>query len=107
MPCCFAQSSTMVHSAPDWQTKASWPGCALVWAKLAFSRSPGTSRPTQLGPRMRSRYGLAASSQIGRASCRERVCQHVLLSVVAVSLKKKISRDKQEFRHHRHKTIKV
>src|SRR3546814_15664386 len=28
-------------------------------------------------------------SQIGRASCRERVCQYVLISVVAVSLKKK------------------
>src|SRR3546814_11762925 len=28
-------------------------------------------------------------SQIGRASCRERVCQYVSISVVAVSLKKK------------------
>src|SRR3546814_11368057 len=27
---------------------------------------------------------------IGRASCRERVCQYVLISVVSVSLKKKI-----------------
>src|SRR3546814_15839014 len=27
--------------------------------------------------------------EIGRASCRERVCQYVLISVVAVSLKKK------------------
>src|SRR3546814_13331425 len=30
-----------------------------------------------------------ARTQIGRASCRERVCQYVKLSVVAVSLKKK------------------
>src|SRR3546814_14556752 len=29
--------------------------------------------------------------QIGRASCRERVCQYVSFSVVAVSLKKKIN----------------
>src|SRR3546814_15530503 len=29
------------------------------------------------------------SLQIGRASCRERVCQYVKISVVAVSLKKK------------------
>src|SRR3546814_13990492 len=28
-------------------------------------------------------------SEIGRASCRERVCQYVYISVVAVSLKKK------------------
>src|SRR3546814_16935395 len=30
-----------------------------------------------------------AARQIGRASCRERVCQYVYVSVVAVSLKKK------------------
>src|SRR3546814_12823188 len=30
--------------------------------------------------------------QIGRASCRERVCQYVSISVVAVSLKKKLSK---------------
>src|SRR3546814_18618400 len=30
-----------------------------------------------------------ALSQIGRESCRERVCQYVYISVVAVSLKKK------------------
>src|SRR3546814_16171084 len=30
--------------------------------------------------------------QIGRASCRERVCQYVWISVVAVSLKKKNNR---------------
>src|SRR3546814_13927779 len=29
------------------------------------------------------------SPEIGRASCRERVCQYVYISVVAVSLKKK------------------
>src|SRR3546814_11540062 len=30
----------------------------------------------------------ATNTQIGRASCRERVCQYVYISVVAVSLKK-------------------
>src|SRR3546814_14582948 len=35
--------------------------------------------------------------KIGRASCRERVCQYVYISVVAVSLKKKtINKDSQE-----------
>src|SRR3546814_17534977 len=33
---------------------------------------------------------MAVPYQIGRASCRERVCQYVWISVVAVSLKKKI-----------------
>src|SRR3546814_21002976 len=32
---------------------------------------------------------LASIKQIGRASCRERVCQYVSISVVAVTLKKK------------------
>src|SRR3546814_14076501 len=32
---------------------------------------------------------VGAEDQLGRASCRERVCQYVLISVVAVSLKKK------------------
>src|SRR3546814_14270815 len=34
------------------------------------------------------RAGPAAQGPIGRASCRERVCQYVYISVVAVSLKK-------------------
>src|SRR3546814_13894702 len=34
---------------------------------------------------------LTRSEEIGRASCRERVWQYVSISVVAVSLKKKIS----------------
>src|SRR3546814_12203708 len=33
--------------------------------------------------------GVLAAQEIGRASCRERVCQYVEISVVAVSLKKK------------------
>src|SRR3546814_20152985 len=33
--------------------------------------------------------GLDFVEEIGRASCRERVCQYVSISVVAVSLKKK------------------
>src|SRR3546814_16050039 len=35
--------------------------------------------------------GIDRVHQIGRASCRERVCQNVSISLVAVSLKKKIN----------------
>src|SRR3546814_11321570 len=38
------------------------------------------------------------TGKIGRASCRERVCQYVSISVVAVSLKKKLMR---KYRAHR------
>src|SRR3546814_19954346 len=37
-----------------------------------------------------------AAAEIGRASCRERVCQYVYISVVAVSLKKKRHLDNTE-----------
>src|SRR3546814_20833802 len=37
----------------------------------------------------RRRQRSRANLKIGRASCRERVCQYVEISVVAVSLKKK------------------
>src|SRR3546814_19378238 len=42
-------------------------------------------------------------TQIGRASCRERVCQDVSISVVAVSLKKKIAHNINKT--HREETI--
>src|SRR3546814_17974071 len=36
-----------------------------------------------------TKVGLRPEAKIGRASCRERVCQYVSISVVAVSLKQK------------------
>src|SRR3546814_12471609 len=39
------------------------------------------------------------SDEIGRASCRERVCQYVEISVVAVSLKKKNNNITQQIPH--------
>src|SRR3546814_16195976 len=46
------------------------------------------------------RHGdMAAIKEIGRASCRERVCQYVSISVVAVSLKTK----KNQHTHNKHK----
>src|SRR3546814_16277257 len=52
-------------------TQASAPACVTM-----TTRTP----PLLLSPRW---------IKIGRASCRERVCQYVYISVVAVSLKKK------------------
>lgn len=54
MPRAEAQSSMAVTRAPDCDTKASSPGWAPMWAKLAFRPRCGTSMPMQLGPRMRS-----------------------------------------------------
>src|SRR3546814_17880768 len=41
------------------------------------------------GPSRRAGDGSAAYATIGRASCRERVCKYVMISVEAVTLKKK------------------
>src|SRR3546814_15678492 len=55
--------------------------------------SGGIPDPRRAAGQLRQRLELplepAALRQIGRASCRERVCQYVSISVVAVSLKKK------------------
>src|SRR3546814_11778517 len=57
-----------------------------------------------VSPHVFLRAGLRA--EIGRASCRERVCQYVWISVVAVSLKKqhyrtnKTSDDSTKRSHH-------
>src|SRR3546814_17571218 len=55
---------------------------------------PGDDTPIVRVSALKALEGDADASagvleQIGRASCRERVCQYVSISVVAVSLKKK------------------
>src|SRR3546814_18839470 len=54
-------------------------------------RGPSAMKPT-CPPRR------VSSSEIGRASCRGRVCPHVYISVVAVSLKQKKIRKKKEIK---------
>src|SRR3546814_14051400 len=54
------------------------PGTAKTLLAQAFARATGLD----LGR-------IQFTPEIGRASCRERVCQYVSISVVAVSLKKK------------------
>src|SRR3546814_15166015 len=53
-----------------------------VVGRIAFRR--------HLGDAVKGSFEVIEAQEIGRASCRERVCQYVSISVVAVSLKKKI-----------------
>src|SRR3546814_15481753 len=56
-------------------------------AGLAGAASAGEADDGRQKPGLGTRL---LRSQIGRASCRERVCQYVSISVVAVSIKKKL-----------------
>src|SRR3546814_16932853 len=69
-------------------------GTARAPARLSMLTAAALFRQAGVG-RMRAHFSVRFSTSspsvlsIGRASCRGRVCQYVLLSVVAVSLKKK------------------
>src|SRR3546814_15546302 len=63
-------------------------------AEPAIAAALGLLRPVHLDPAVRTGEramlrGIGREFEIGRASCRERVCQYVWISGVAVSLKKK------------------
>src|SRR3546814_15195716 len=53
-------------------------------------------KPGMIDCRRQRLWGFEALVNIGRASCRERVCQDVTISVVAVALKKKTRRIRHE-----------
>src|SRR3546814_21122548 len=53
-------------------------------AKPATKAAPKKAAPKTIAPKIK----VAPKPEIGRASCRDRVCQDVWISVVAVSLKK-------------------
>src|SRR3546814_20218236 len=58
----------------------------------------GRSRSKDFSPSMMRDW--PQRQEIGRASCRERVCQYVSISVVAVSLKKKLTKIIVSTRHY-------
>src|SRR3546814_11939433 len=66
---------------------------------LAIISTPALAEDTPRGgpadPRVKF-VEYQETQEIGRASCRERVCQYVEISVVAVSLKKKLIRTEHE-----------
>src|SRR3546814_11803161 len=63
---------------------------------VSAGRSRDAARAPALGRLIGelTRHETQLAEQIGRASCRESVCPYVLISVVAVSLKKQTSKHK-------------
>src|SRR3546814_18821277 len=92
-------SSTAVVPGPmggsAWRGRASFHPRQRRAPKAPYRRL--TEGPGQMGPGNKCRddslwaAGMSRSwsKKLGRASCRERVCQYVLIQVVAVSIKKK------------------
>src|SRR3546814_16975536 len=79
----------------DWYDK--YP----LWADIAWAAFTWSAVVGAVLLLARSRYASTAflvstiaAVEIGRASCRERVCQYVSISVVGVSLKKKKKKNK-------------
>src|SRR3546814_15220259 len=62
-------------------------GDTVRWVIGDTSSGSGPTKRTHILVKP-SLTGLSTNLQIGRASCRERVCQYVSISAVAVSLKK-------------------
>src|SRR3546814_15730796 len=74
-------------SSPDFR-KVQLGQRAAIYARVSTAdQSCERQLPDLTG--FAERGGYAVIEEIGRASCRERVCQYVLISVVAGSLKKK------------------
>src|SRR3546814_13345665 len=83
------------------QTGVNGPEIVFFEAKCFVNpeiRTSGDAKP----PVVTQIQGYKNLLQLGRASCRERVCQYVSISVVAVSLKKK--KNDILFRQHTHNT---
>src|SRR3546814_11924713 len=90
----FDRSRRDDFTSSSWAWRNSWRSCSASYS----SRASGLIGPIKRSSRSSSRalaVGVTpslisgGSVEIGRASCRERVCQYVSLSVVAVSLQQK------------------
>src|SRR3546814_20165233 len=65
------------------------------WERTSFQGLRDVERRCRRAFQAAGAISRSDSSQIGRASCRERDCQYVSISVVDVSLKKKAARQYQ------------
>src|SRR3546814_15818141 len=81
-PVAELKSQTLKSDCPRYLCQSN-----CVASEPATLPSGSRTRPKSARALLLSRSGR---TQIGRASCRERVCQYVWISVVAVSFKKKI-----------------
>src|SRR3546814_16750103 len=83
----FKQKTAYDMRISDWSSDVCSSDLSGRCRDAADGESRRLRRDRAAPARLAARRG---GDQIGRASCRERVCQYVQISVVAVSLKKQI-----------------
>src|SRR3546814_20958075 len=99
----FKQKTAYEMRISDWSSdvcSSDLFSSARAAVRAAFRPRAVRDRRRRIGPAIRAAsataghrrplYPAANRAEIGRASCRERVCQYVSISVVAGSLKQKI-----------------
>src|SRR3546814_19435369 len=95
LPICLGQASYMPHDKRLAANLQQGLGGGVGQRAHAFAAACGTNHCAhqKVYPVVTWRFSSLSSrrsnGRIGRASCRERVCQYGLISVVAVALKKK------------------
>src|SRR3546814_9139289 len=87
----FKQKTAYEMRISDWSSDVCSSDLQVAARRLGFHRripapAVGPRRDADRARMLRRVVGLAEPEQIGSASCRERVCQYVSISVVAVSL---------------------
>src|SRR3546814_15845231 len=85
-----AESTEILAPMSQFGWATAWAGVAAAIAAMLAVRN-GPPDAVRMMRSMASGWAVSKTwkMEIGRASCRERVCQYVSISVVAVSLKKK------------------
>src|SRR3546814_3801269 len=88
----FKQKTAYEMRISDWSSDVCSSDLPLDSSSLSLSYSSQTSFSSPCKSATCKSWSLSLSAspyKIGRATCRERVCQYVWISVVAGSLKKK------------------
>src|SRR3546814_16869819 len=108
---CDSPSSSAARTplnSPDGSSATSHLPSATISARPSSTTLSAMRRSCASSPLVASSSSTttSAKSKIGRASCRERVCQYVSISVVAVSLKQQRPKNDEHSKQHEYKTKK-
>src|SRR3546814_14906414 len=81
-------SSDLARTSTPTPRRCAMKRLIVILAAAGFASVAGAQQPTEVEQGLELDAAAVAVGKIGRASCRERVCQYVKISVVALSLQK-------------------